>query len=67
MFPPEKKPQGCLPGGSNQEMLNAILYWLNTRIPWRDLPGRFGPWQKVCTAGSVPGQKLGYGKISSQP
>jgi len=28
-------------------MFNAILYWLNTGIPWRDLPERFGPWQSV--------------------
>ena len=28
-------------------MPNAILYWLNTGIPWRDLPERFGPWQSV--------------------
>jgi Transposase and inactivated derivatives len=28
-------------------MLNAILYWLNTEIPWRDLPERYGPWQTV--------------------
>ena len=28
-------------------MLNAILYWLNTGIPWRDLPERYGPWQSV--------------------
>ena len=28
-------------------MLNAILYWLNTGIPWRDLPERFGAWQSV--------------------
>ncbi len=46
-FPPEKKPQGGRPGKSNREMLNAILYWLNTGIPWRDLPDRFGPWQSV--------------------
>ena len=24
-----------------------MLYWLNTGIPWRDLPERFGPWQSV--------------------
>ena len=47
LFPPEGKPQGGRPGKSNREMLNAILYWLNTRIPWRDLPERFGPWQSV--------------------
>ena len=28
-------------------MLNSILYWLNTGIPWRDMPERFGPWQSV--------------------
>lgn len=47
LFPPERKPQGGRPGKSNQDMLNAILYWLNTGIPWRDLPERFGPWQSV--------------------
>ena len=47
LFPPEKKPQGGRPGKSNREMLNAILYWLNTGISWRDLPERFGPWQSV--------------------
>lgn len=24
-----------------------MIYWLNTGIPWRDLPERFGPWQSV--------------------
>ena len=47
LFPPEKKPQGGRPGRSNRELLSAILYWLNTGIPWRDLPERFGPWQSV--------------------
>ncbi len=47
LLPPERKPQGGRPGKSNRMMLNAILYWLNTGIPWRDLPERFGPWQSV--------------------
>lgn len=47
LFPPERKPQGGRPGKSNRIMLNAILYWLNTGIPWRDLPERYGPWQSV--------------------
>lgn len=47
LLPPEKKPHGGRPGKSNREMLNAILYWLNTGVPWRDLPERFGPWQSV--------------------
>ena len=47
LFPPERKPQGGRPGKSNREMLNAMLHWLNTGVPWRDLPERFGPWQSV--------------------
>ena len=47
MLPPERKPQGGRPGKSNREMLNAMVYWLNTGIPWRDFPERFGPWQSV--------------------
>lgn len=47
LLPPEKKAHGGRPGKSNREMINAILYWLNTGIPWRDLPERYGPWQSV--------------------
>ena len=43
----ERKSQGSRPAKSNREMLNAMVYWLNTGIPWRDLPERFGPWQSV--------------------
>lgn len=46
-LPPEKKPQGGRPAKNNRTMLNAIVYWLNTGIAWRDLPERFGPWQSV--------------------
>ena len=46
-LPPEKKAHGGRPGKSNRLIFNAILYWLNTGIPWRDLPERFGPWQTV--------------------
>ena len=45
--PPERKPRGGRPGKSNRMMFNAILYWLNAGIPWRDLPERYGPWQSV--------------------
>ena len=47
LLPPERKPQGGRPAKSNREMLNAMMYWLNTGIPRRDLPERFGPWQSV--------------------
>ena len=47
LLPLEKKPQGGRPAKNNREMLNGIIYWLNTGIPWRDLPERFGPWTSV--------------------
>ena len=28
-------------------ILNGMLYWLHTGVPWRDLPERYGPWQTV--------------------
>ena len=46
-LPAEKKPHVGRPGKSNRLIFNAILYLLNTGIPWRDLPERFGPWQTV--------------------
>ena len=47
LLPPERKPQGGRPAKDNRMMLNGIIYWLNTGIPWRDLPERFGPWNSV--------------------
>jgi len=49
LLPPERKPQGGRPAKDNRMMLNAMLYWLNTGIPWRDLPERFGSWKSVYT------------------
>jgi len=46
-LPAERKPQGGRPAKDNRVMLNGILYWLNTGVPWRDLPERFWPWQSV--------------------
>ena len=43
-----KKAEGR-PGKSHREMLNAILYWLNTGIPWRDPSEQYGPWKSVYT------------------
>ena len=47
LLPPERS--GGRPAKDNRQMMNAILYWLNTGIPWRDLPERFGPWKSVYT------------------
>ena len=48
-LPPEHKPRGGRPAKDNRMMLNGILYWLNTGVPWRDLPERYGPWESVYT------------------
>ena len=47
ILPPERKPQGGRPAKDNRLVLNAIIYWLNTGVPWRDLPERFGSWNSV--------------------
>jgi len=49
LLPPEKKVGVGRPAKDNRVMLNGIIYWLNTGIPWRDLPERFGPWKSVYT------------------
>jgi len=49
MLPPERKPGKGRPAKDNRIMLNAMIYWLNTGIPWRDLPERFGSWKSVYT------------------
>ena len=46
-LPPEKKLHRGRLGKSNRLMLDGIVYWMMTGIPWRDLPKRFGPWQSV--------------------
>lgn len=50
LLPPEEPAHGGRPGKDNRVMLNGILYWLNTGIPWRDLPEQHGPGRRadVC-------------------
>ena len=31
----------------NRLFVEAVLYRFRTGMPWRDLPGRFGPWKSV--------------------
>src|SRR5918995_1055194 len=38
------------PGGQwadHRMVINGILFRARTGVPWRDLPGRYGPWQTV--------------------
>ena len=49
MLPEERKEKGGRQEKDNGQMVNEMLYWLNTGIGWRDLPERFGPWKTVYT------------------
>ena len=49
LLPPERKVSGGRPAKDNRMMMNAIIYWLNTGIAWRDMAERFGPWESVYT------------------
>lgn len=31
----------------HRTVVNGVLYWAATGVPWRDLPDRYGPWQAV--------------------
>lgn len=35
------------PPKSDRNFVEAVLWWRRTGVPWRDLPGEFGPWQTV--------------------
>ena len=48
-LPPERKVGTGRPAKDNRIMLHGMIYWLNTGVPWRDLPERFGPWKSVYT------------------
>jgi transposase len=49
ILPPEHKAGAGRPAKENRNMLNGIIYRLNTGVAWRDLPERFGPWKSVYT------------------
>jgi len=44
-FPPERG-KGR-PYRSHREVMNGIMWVLNSGSPWRDLPERYGPWKTV--------------------
>ena len=41
---PPQRPRTGRPARDHRVVLSAILWVLRTGAPWRDLPGRFGPW-----------------------
>lgn len=46
MFPRNGEGPGR-PWNDHRTMVNAMFWILSTGAPWRDLPGRFGPWQSA--------------------
>ena len=45
LFPPERG--NGRPYRSHREVVNGIMWILNSGSPWRDLPERYGPWKTV--------------------
>jgi transposase len=43
------KPSTGRPPKDHRLILDALLWLGKTGAPWRDLPGRFGPWRTVAT------------------
>ncbi|MFJ7125342.1 transposase [Streptomyces sp. NPDC098101] len=37
------------PRVDDRRVINGMAYKIRTGLPWRDLPGRYGPWQTVYT------------------
>lgn len=35
------------PGTNDRRFFEAVVWWRRTGVPWRDLPGEFGPWKTV--------------------
>lgn len=35
------------PPKDDRNFIEAVLWWRRTGVPWRDLPGEFGPWHTV--------------------
>ena len=43
-------PSDGRPGGrwrDHHDVVNGLFWKLSTGVPWRDIPGRYGPWQTI--------------------
>lgn len=46
----ELMPPTGRPGGrwrSHRDVVNGLFWKLDTGVPWRDIPARYGPWQTI--------------------
>jgi transposase len=48
LFPTKTETRGRKPI-DHRQVINGIFYVLRTGVPWRDLPDRYGTWQRVYT------------------
>jgi len=44
---PSSEGQRGRPFRDHRQVIEGIIYRLRTGVAWRDLPGKFGPWQTV--------------------
>jgi transposase len=44
LLPPQKSAEAGGQYRDHRQVINGILWVLRTGAPWRDLPGRYGPW-----------------------
>jgi transposase len=60
LFPRPHGRKGFAQSVSNRKVFEAVLFRARAGCPWRDLPGRFGPWHTIYmrwsrwVAASVP-------------
>lgn len=47
LLPPETKGKQGRPAKDSRTILNGIVWIARSGAPWRDLPGRYGPWETV--------------------
>lgn len=47
-LPPQRAATGR-PARDHRPMVEGVLWRLRTGAPWRDLPERYGPWERVYT------------------
>ena len=46
---PPQKPKTGRPAADHRRILNGILWFLRTGVPWRDVPERYGPWSTIAS------------------
>jgi transposase len=48
LLPPQKPARGR-PAKDHRAVVEAIIFWLRTGVPWRDLPRDHGSWHTVSS------------------